>query len=109
MISRGLINQERVTSQGAGSCSGLPPGAEKKTKSWLSAGREAGGEECDESGSETFSPTVLIGSIFRLQYLAGPITQSVFPHEDTNDLANLFYGVKLDTIYKLKRFPKMAI
>lgn len=62
----------------------------KQKQSRLHAGREAGGKQADESRSEKFSPRVLIGSIFRLQYLAGPIMQFIFPQEDTNDLANLF-------------------
>lgn len=71
--------------------SGAPTwGWGSRNKSRLPAGREAGGEECDESCSEKFSPTVLTGSIFRLQYLARPIMQFIFPQDDTNDPANLF-------------------
>lgn len=85
-----LINQKVLYHRGLG-CSRTPTcGWGNRNKSRLHAGREAGGEECDESRPEKFSSTVLIGSIFRLQYLAGPIMQFIFPQEDTNDLANLF-------------------
>lgn len=73
-------------------------------------GEKQEGKECYELCSEKFGLTALIGPIFRLQYLAGSIMQFIFPQADTNDLTQsqfIFYGVKLVTIYKLKRFKKV--
>lgn len=44
------------------------------------------GKECYELSSETFSSTVPTGPIFRLQCLAGSVTQFIFSPTDTNDL-----------------------
>lgn len=85
-----LINLKSAAPQRAGLFRGSHLWLRKQKQSRLHAGREAGGKQADESRSEKFSPRVLIGSIFRLQYLAGPIMQFIFPQEDTNDLANLF-------------------
>lgn len=58
----------------------------KQKKRHVKCSEKTRGEECYELCSEQFSSTVLIGPIFRLQYLAESIMQFIFPQADTNDL-----------------------
>ena len=42
--------------------------------------------KCYELCSEKFSSTVLIGPIFRLEYLAGSVMQFIFSRQTTHNL-----------------------